>query len=384
MSGMRSILIVALVFASAGVAALSQPTTARAATVDVVVDSTSVQLKEGDDGAQSAKVTLTNLRDAAVAVSASIPGDAGCDATPNPASIQPGRRTEVTVALTAGCDVKDGADIRFDFGSGVTPSSYVLKASPAPKATADWMILVWGFLIGVGVAIVVLAITFGRIVYHNKHVKKQSDRFGWGTELKYLGTDWTFKDNWVGNLTVGSAALVGLLAASNVLEAILGEKPEAAIGLLAVAAALAAVFVAIGPLVLKVAGDDLSVPTIGGTLVAAGVTLVATIGEIGAVTWQAAVLTTMPVQIGVIALGAFVGVVVWLYATQALWAYALTGTKPPRRKRSETLRAAKIVADAIGKLPGAQGFGESATADLTKEIEDLEADLSSSRRNGLL
>ena len=60
----------------------------------------------------------------------------------------------------------------------------------------------------------------------------------WKTPLTSLGADWSFKDNWVSSVTVGSGVLVALLAASNVLQAVLGFEPKAALTLMAVAGAL--------------------------------------------------------------------------------------------------------------------------------------------------
>jgi hypothetical protein len=93
------------------------------------------------------------------------------------------------------------------------------------------------------------------------------------------------------------------------------------------------------------------VPTLGGTLLAALVTLTGTIGQIVAVTWQGAGLTSGHVKSGVIVLGAAIGYVVVRYALKALYGFALTGTKPAENTRSEEERAARHVADAIRDKP---------------------------------
>ena len=315
--------------------------------VDVVVDSTDIQLAAATGGTQTGKVTLSNIRRSPVNVAARIVGpDGGCSITPAPSSVASGRRTVVTLTFGTSCELDDGADVRLALTPNVSPPGYVLKVMPATKAEANWDILVYAFLIGLGVATVLVLSVAGWIARHNRK-KEDSKKIAWNDPLKYLGTSWSFKDNWVGNVTIGSAALVALLAASNVLEAVLGKKPEAALGLLAVASALAAAFVAIGPLVIKVIGSDMTKPTVVGMLVAALVTLVGTVGQITAVTWQGAELTSGSVKIGVVVLGALVGGVVLAYAGRALWGYALSGSEPPATTPSEVATGAQIIATAI-------------------------------------
>jgi hypothetical protein len=358
------------IFVIAG--SLSGGAAAQAATVDVVVDAAEMELESGDGGTQVGKVTLSNLSDRPAQLALSIPGDAGCSITPVPTSIKAGRRTQVSLTFGAGCDVERGADVRLAFGQGLTPASQVLTAT-APSAGANWDILLYAFLIAGGLAVAVAFVLWALMVNHNlgtpiqmkrkrktkaagrqrqtkKANEKERVKLKFRTPLQSLGTDWSFKDNWVGNVTIGSAALVALLAASDVLEAVLGEEPEAALGLLAVASALAAVFVAIGPLLVKVIGDDIAVPTIGGMLAAAFVTLLGTMGQISAVTWQGAELASGNVKRGVIALGFAIGAVVLFYATKALWAYAKSGAEPPSSKPSDVARAASVVARAIRDL----------------------------------
>ena len=140
------------------------------------------------------------------------------------------------------------------------------------------------------------------------HTDNRRVDWGWGTRLEGLGTDWNFKDNWVNSLTIGSAAFIALLTASDVLKAVLGSENESAVGLFAVTAGAAAVFVSISPLLIKLIGEDISLPTIGGTLVAAAVTLVGAIGQITAITWQGAKLVSVEwVSVMIVILGFSIG-----------------------------------------------------------------------------
>jgi hypothetical protein len=124
------------------------------------------------------------------------------------------------------------------------------------------------------------------------------------------------------------------------------------LGLLAVAGALAAVFVAIGPLLLKAIGPDSTVPTVTGMLVAGFVTLTGTLGQVTTVTWQGDELLPggLSKHAAVIGLGVTVGLVILWYAAGALWDFAESGSTKPHKKRSETLTAARVIARAIREL----------------------------------
>src|SRR5262249_44353672 len=97
-------------------------------------------------------------------------------------------------------------------------------------------------------------------------------------------------------------------------------------GLVAVASALAAVFVALGPLIVKAVGSNPKFPTIGGTFLAALVSLAGTFGLITAVAWQAAELTTGNFELGVVLVGVGVGAVIWYYASKTLLGICRQGT----------------------------------------------------------
>jgi hypothetical protein len=174
---------------------------------------------------------------------------------------------------------------------------------------------------------------------------------GLRTPLRALGTDWSFKDNWISSVTVGSTLLLALLASSSVLEAALGSDSKTALSQMAVAAAIAAVFVGISPLIVKVIGDDLSVPTVGGTLAAAVVTTAAALGQIIVVTWQSAELASASDEgawrAGILVVGVVVAVIVLWYAARALWYYMRTGAQFTAEKASEQAKAANAIAAAI-------------------------------------
>lgn len=435
---------------------------ARAAGVDVVVDSTDITLTSATDGTHTATVTLANIGSSLVNVQAGIPGDAGCTVTPDPASVASGRRAVITLTLSTGCETSKGANIMLNAGPSTT---YVLAAAPAPPAdNPNWDILTHSFLAAFVIAVLVAVgmllymgnynrltpptetsggaapdapspgnapvhgpipaatyeyvvtlvrrrparfsrtgkkresagssplpvklehpsqvelilplgdnATIERRIYRTVSGKDDFRRVGevtdnettkyvdsWtpmslGTELTSLGTNWSFKDNWISSVTVGSGVLVGLLGTSNVLQAVLGSEPKAALGLIAVAGALAAVFVGISPLLTKVIGHDLSVPTIAGTLTAAVLTIVGSIGEIFVVTWQGWDLATSWVQLAIAVLGLGVAAIILWYAVKSLWYWMKTGSRFAPPKSPDVSAPSFSFFDQLASLPLTEG-----------------------------
>ena len=438
----------AVIVAATFVASFSGSGAASAADVDVVVDSTDITLSSGDGGKHTAAVTLLNISDAPVILRASIPGDEGCTITPDPTSVQSGRRVTVTLTLGQGCDVETGADVNLRFGPQVNPTGYVVNATPAPANELRWPILGWSLPIAAAFAALTVGwvllrmrarnnlkhsgptiggptapaasakdpgsvpagfyryaiafvthegetlgaqsnvlelqaprqvglteivtgpeTTIARRIYRSENggdfirvgeipnntetvYNDNWQELAWSTPLRSLGTEWSFKENWVSSVTVGSGVLVALLAASNVLEAVLGFEPKAALTLMAVTGAIAAVLVGISPLFVKWFGDDQSIPTVAGTLVAAFVTLVGAIGQISVVTWLGSELATGWVRWVILGAGVAIGAVVILYAKSALWYYIWTGAAVSLPTKPDVLEGAEVVATAIARTTG--------------------------------
>jgi hypothetical protein len=336
------------------------PTSALAANVEVVVDSTDVTLESVGDGSHTAEVRLANLRDSAVMVAAGLTDDPGCAVDPEPDAVESGRSVAITLTLDSGCTVDGGANIELRLTPDVQPSTYVVKAVPAPAPTGteiEWSILGWSALIALGVGLLAVGVVGGPIFWHNP--KSRPEKLGLTTKLTSLGTNWSFTDNWVNTVTAGSGLLFTLLATSSLLEAVLGSAPKAGLTLMAVTGAIAAVLVGISPILVKVLGDDVAIPTIGGTLLAALVTLIGSIGQITVVTWQAADLVTSWVSYPIGVLGVLVGATVFFYAIRALRQYIADGVKVLERTYPDVMKAAFVVKDAIRKAAGAPAEGEA-------------------------
>lgn len=163
-------------------------------------------------------------------------------------------------------------------------------------------------------------------------------------ELPYLSTDWSFKESWFTDVTVGVGALTGLLGTAGTLETIAGSDDaigEAA-ARIAVAGAVSLVFGAVGPLFLKVIGNDSTKPNVLGLLCAAFFTFIGAIGEVAALTMEASRLAPDHSQ-WIDALGWFVGVVAFWTAATLLWRNILLGSTKPDPELSEEEKAALII-----------------------------------------
>lgn len=316
--------------------------------VDVLVDSGPVALNTASDGSHTAKIVVSDLRDTPVVVQGSLVGQPGCTVTPDPSSVNPGNRTEVKLTLDSSCTVTTPAAIRVGFTPNATPASVTIAAT-SPPGDPRWGIVAKSFGISFLAALVAIGVAWLRV-----------RPIALGTELKALGTSWSFKDNWIGNVTVGATVLVALFASSSTFGAVIGPSATPALTAMTVAAAIAAVFVGLGPLIVKFIGHDLSYPTVLGTLLAGFVTLFGTLGQVTAMTWEvyAALSDSHKVQLVIALMGAVVGGVVLLYAVQSLWFFVTNGVADDPAPPSDTLKAATIVASAIESAAAGAGTPE--------------------------
>ncbi|MBN1458566.1 MAG: hypothetical protein JXA57_03455 [Armatimonadetes bacterium] len=335
-----------------------------AATIrSVVVDSKTITLKAKEGGVHEGTVTLMNLTDSKVELEASIEGDQGCVVELDPSFLEAGLRTDVTLRIESGCEVAGGCDVTLTYKeNGVATGSDVLKAAPSTGGIS-WSPLLYSFLCGLGGAVLVFLITWGRM--HKDPGQEKGQEKGlleslWGLlrnrPLKHLSSDWSFKDNWLSSMTLISGALVGLLGTSGALEAIAGSKPPPnTLSLIAIAGALSVFFAVAGPFFLKGLnhkGEEramLQTPTVGGTLWAALVSLLGTLGLITCVAWQGMVLTSGGVRWGIFSFGVVVYLLVWWYALAQLWRIIRLGSEPKKSSLSAAEAAAILtVATALG------------------------------------
>lgn len=360
--------------------------TAMAQPVDVIVDSTAVELKAADNGTHKTEIVLLNTGQSSVVVTAEIAGDPGCHVDPVPRAVPSGRRESITLTLSDACEVAKGVDIRLTFGNGVTPQTVNVTASAPKDDDPDWWILVVAAAIAIAIVVgIALWVLFrirqmGEALKDPKAVAKrvaslqetshrrQEARAARGltsagdtplaepepptidmkTPLTGLGTDWSFSDSWVANATLGATALIALIAAADVLKAVLGAEPEAALALITVASAVAAFLVGLGPLILKAVGKETGIPTVGGAVLAGIVVLAGSLLQVAAVTIQAMVLSSHLWLQGILLLvGLFTAAFVTLYGARSLPGLIATGITVAPAETPPEIRAAWIVAKAI-------------------------------------
>lgn len=87
---------------------------------------------------------------------------------------------------------------------------------------------------------------------------------GWRSEVANLEAGWSFKDSWVSNLTVVSAAVLALASSGDAFSALLGDEAGSTTATVVLASLLTAVLVAVaGALVVLLGGQDSTVTVFG-------------------------------------------------------------------------------------------------------------------------
>lgn len=197
----------------------------------------------------------------------------------------------------------------------------------AATSSSHWgHILGWSFIVGAiaGAGVFVLEVCLIATRNSGKTTKLRLR-----TALDKLSPDWSFKDNWVSSVTIGSSVLAALLTASGLLSTdSASSPPPPAVPMLAVSGAFAAVLVGLGPLVVKIFASGLELPTIGGTLAAAFVTLTGTIGQTVALIWVFHDVAHGATQAALEASGILTAVVILAYALRTLWFYVTLDVTP--------------------------------------------------------
>ncbi len=211
----------------------------------------------------------------------------------------------------------------------------------------------------------------------------------WRKELPGLGTSWSFKDAWVANATLASSLLVTLLAGSDLLDNLLGDKGKALLTLLAVSGALAALLVGIGPLILKAVGRKVEMPTVGGMFLAAGLSMVGVLGQIGLVTWEVSGLVSPLPGIFIWLAGLVTAGLAFTYAVRAMEFNLCIGLpEPPVSPRIEDVvkESVAALASKVGALPAAihslqpassAGAGNGKAGPAGVEVEMISSEITS-------
>lgn len=161
-----------------------------------------------------------------------------------------------------------------------------------------------------------------------------------------LKSDWSLSDSWASNLSLLGTAFAALFGATDVLTAVLGAKPEVAVGRVLIASAIAALLLAAAPMALKALGKT-PAPCVGGLCVAAGFTMTGVITQVLTTGWAVACTDVEGFLEGVV-IGAAVVVAVGLlaYGYQTVKLLLREAFAPPKAPEvtDETLIAASVLA----------------------------------------
>lgn len=339
---------------------------------EVVVDSKAPALEVGADGTSSGLVTMINLGEQPVSVEASVSEDPGCTPSAEPAVLPPLRISKVALGFNSGCDLSRGIDAIVKLRtSSQTESQLRLSFDPPPAEQKPDFSIVWkSGILGLLGGIVVIAwlmvllkklnnrrpsalgeyelwlqhqdermLEAAQVLKMTAPPKEQLDkvraaalddarRVRWSTSLSALGTSWSFKDGWISNLALGTTALVGLFAASNVLQVIVGGNPEETLAIVAVASGIAALGVGLSPLVVKLTSDESDRPRVGGVYIGGFIVIVGALTQIAVITAEVLGIISEPwLKVSAAVIGIAVGVVLVAYSIRSLHDFVVTGTE---------------------------------------------------------
>ena len=238
---------------------------------DASIASLTAEWESGDGGVVTFTVTLTNLTDQDLDLTASVPSDESCGVSLAPSSLSPNQPpTKVEIGLGAECDTSEGKlAVAIEAGN----ASFNVSAAEPDAPDTPWTQLRVFYVILAGAALVAL-VAMG--VLRRKR---------WWKPLEGLKADWDFKDAWATNVTALGAILTGVVGSSSVVKSILGEDAEKSIALATVGAAIAAALALTAPIVLFVFKREGSY-TLLGVLLANMFVVSAAFGELWLVSWS--------------------------------------------------------------------------------------------------
>lgn len=301
-----------------------------------VVDE-SITVTAGD--AAVARLTITNLASDALVVRLESPRAACASTTP----VLIDRGTASTIDLRLAGDCLGDADERRATVVGSVPGSddvvEITLARSTPPAGPDYADL-FGFLYAFVIAATIILIINAR------------GGVSVADPLPAIADSWSFADSWASNIGVAAALFTGVFGTTDILEQIVGGDSTGQVAVAAVAAALAASLIGVGPILLAVlrTRDDRR-HTAGGILAASGVVLTANLGlviTLWAIVGERSTLNSAFVTI--CALTACV-LLVW-YTARTVPETIRLGARPAPTEPSETMLASELIAEAVLRAGG--------------------------------
>lgn len=301
-----------------------------------------VTLTDGDGGTSTGSFTVTNLSKEPLPLTVkAIDAGTSCVITPKPTSVPGARRTDVTLSADD-CEIGKGSKAQVSFtGTDITPADLQLTVKKAEPVVINDILKFFAY------ALPVVLLCLFVFVWSGRPNKRDGTKVGWSDDVAPASAGWSFKDSWVSNVTVISTAFAVLLGTSELLETILGESPDVALGRMIVAGAISAFLVATAPLLLKVLGKT-EAPTVGGLLLGALVTVTAAVGQLLVFAWAIDKLEIgwLGSPISYILAGAG-GLLVVVYACRSLARLVGDAYPEPEPKTSDVQKAADKIAVAI-------------------------------------
>jgi hypothetical protein len=321
-----------------------------------------VDLKVGDDGAATTKLSLLDVTTSPIQIEIeTTSGPTGCGAMPTKVGLVPGQQQDVEITLS-GCQPKPGDAVTLRVTA--PDQSWSVQAKVPKKAAPPWWWLGWSF--GVAAVLAGGAILAAWLRWEGGNQTGRSLRMA----LPNLKDNYDFSKSWASNATLISGAFAAVFGASDVLKAILGDEDASVVAVVVVAAAVASAFVIAGPfLVAALRSKKENAVTCAGLLGAAFVTITGTGTQLGVLLFTAWHLDIGDIRWFAVGLGVVGALLLLVYVYRSLTASLTEGEKPHRKRahakpptRAEFERLTKAATDpydvlvatypAVGTSPG--------------------------------
>lgn len=267
----------------------------------LAVEGTEVTAKTAEGRTTADLVVINTGASSSTLASTVVP--ATCVVTPRRSTVAPNQSTKLTLTLEEGCPKDAAINVDLD-GAGPLPP---VTVKPAEAKESDWSTMVQGAWLGVVMAFVVAiwglgafwkapapatsaerAATYDQVkavvdsrvaeLEGTPQTDPPTSSLRWkdlpeapaytlGSTVANLEAGWSFKDSWVSNISVAATAFITLATSADLFTAILGEKPDAALGVMTVSGLVAAVVIGVANTVVKVIGPSTKKVTVLGLLV---------------------------------------------------------------------------------------------------------------------
>lgn len=334
---------------------------AHAATAIVVDDSDSELSAPAADGSRSATISVYALDTVQLEAVKE-----GCALEVAPLMVEGGDLVEsVEVTVDEACPVDEDEPFEFVLrtttpgGGAVGDEVDVAFEVATADAGTDWTglrALPWSVLAALVVTLVVCQVFISRkntartvwdgLPDDEKKKSPEPTAASWWSTLPGLASDWSFSDSWASTVTVVSTAAIGLLGAGDVLDAIVGTKPEETTAVLTVGAGISTAIVLVAPIVLAVFRKQ-QANTVFGVFAGAVLVLGAALGLLGVIWWEMRDVFEGATEAFITAGIALAAIALAVYAVRGLYAILDDGFVRENAPDSDTIKAAAIVAAAI-------------------------------------